>query len=138
MKRVIMIVMGIALLSACASSSKRQMLDVNQDKYIIEGTWEHSFDDAPQNTQIKILSRTHFVWVTYERSTGMPLLLAGGTYRFDGKTYIEKVEFGSPGIPQELIGKEQVFTAMFEGDQWYHEGILTNGFHVRELWEKID
>jgi hypothetical protein len=31
---------------------------------------------------VKIINHTHFVWVTYHRKDGEPLLLGGGTYTF--------------------------------------------------------
>lgn len=103
----------------------------------LEGTWEHTFKNAPEHRQVKIINQTHFVWVTYVREDGRPLLLGGGTYRFEGKTYKEKYEFGGPGLPAELVGKEQTFTAELEGDKWTHSGTLSNGFLVREVWHKV-
>jgi hypothetical protein len=104
---------------------------------LLEGTWEHTFKDAPQHRQVKIINETHFVWVTYNREDGRPLLLGGGTYTFDGNTYKEKYEFGGPGLPAELVGKEQTFTAELEGDGWIHSGTLSNGFEVKEFWRKV-
>ena len=103
----------------------------------LEGTWEHALEGAPGHRQVRIINQTHFVWVTYEREGGKPLLLGGGTYTFDGKTYKEKYEFGGPGLPAELVGKEQTFTAELEGDQWTHAGTLSNGFRVREVWNRV-
>jgi hypothetical protein len=103
----------------------------------LEGTWEHTFENAPQNRQVKIINQTHFVWVTYVREDGWPLLLGGGTYTFDGKTYKEKYEFGGPGLPAELVGNEQTFTAELDGDRWAHAGTLSNDFRVREIWRRV-
>ena len=103
----------------------------------LEGTWEHTFENAPQHRQVKIVNQTHFVWVTYVREDGTPLLLGGGTYTYDGKTYRENCEFGGPGLPVELVGKEQSFTAELEGDKWTHSGTLSNGLRVREIWRKV-
>jgi hypothetical protein len=86
---------------------------------------------------VKRLNRTHFVWVTYDRDTGLPLLMGEGTYTFDGKRHVESCEYCSPGLPQDLVGKEQEFTAEIDGDRWLHEGTLTNGFHVRETWKRV-
>jgi hypothetical protein len=103
----------------------------------LEGTWEHTFDDAPQHRQVKIINQTHFVWVTYVRADGRPLLMGGGTYTFDGKTYTEKYEFGGPGLPAELVGKVQTFAAELEGNTWRHTGTLSNDFFVREIWRRV-
>jgi hypothetical protein len=102
-----------------------------------EGTWEHTFEDAPEHRQLKFINRTHFVWVTYNREDGKPLLVCGGTYTADGNTYKENCEFGGPGLPADLVGKEQVFTAEIDGDKWMHSGTLSNGFEVKEVWRKL-
>jgi hypothetical protein len=88
--------------------------------------------------QIKMLTGTRFVWATYERSSGMLVASAGGTYEFDGRTYIERLEFGSEAILLELIGRDQIFTAKLEDDEWHHEGTLANGVEVRELWKRVE
>jgi hypothetical protein len=103
----------------------------------LEGTWEHTFENAPEHRQVKIINQTHFVWVTYVRADGKPLLMGGGTYTFDGKTYKEKYEFGGPGLPAELVGKEQTFTAELDGDMWTHTGTLSNDFFVKEIWHLV-
>jgi hypothetical protein len=103
----------------------------------LEGTWEHTFEDRPERRQVKIINQTHFVWVTYERADGKPLFMGGGTYTFDGKTYKEQYEFGGPGQPAELVGKEQTFTAELDGDSWTHAGTLSNDFVVEEIWHRV-
>src|SRR5262249_18443095 len=65
----------------------------------LEGTWEHALPGEPGHRQVKVINLTHFVWVTYVRDGGQPLLVRGGTYTFDGKTCKEKYEFGGPGLP---------------------------------------
>lgn len=105
---------------------------------LLEGTWMHTFDDAPDHRQIKVINRTHFVWVTYERNTGRPFVVGGGTYTFDGKVYKETFEFGSRGIPQQLLGKEQSLKVDLAGGEWQLSGTLTNGMRIREVWRRID
>jgi len=108
-----------------------------QTRSKVEGTWEHTFANAPQHRQVKIINHTHFVWVTYNREDGKPLLVGGGTYTIDGKKYKEKYEFGGPDLPAELVGKEQTFTAEIEEGKWTHIGTLSNGFEVNEVWRKV-
>ena len=103
----------------------------------LEGTWEQTFQDAPPYRQVKLINKSHFMWATYDRDTGVLLASAGGTYTFDGETYKEKVEFGSPGIPAELIGEEQTFTVDLDGKTWKHEGTMSNGLQVRETWRRV-
>jgi hypothetical protein len=97
------------------------------------GTWEHTFEDAPELRQVKIINRTHFVWVTYNRQDGTPRSVGGGTYTIDEESYKEKFEFGGA----DLVGKEQTFTAKFEEDKWQHSGKLSNGVDINEVWRKV-
>jgi hypothetical protein len=133
---------GLALATLMAIGCRSRSADktpqlMNAQRGPLEGTWEHTFEDAPQHRQVKIINPTHFVWVTYVREDGTPLLMGGGTYTFDGKNYKEKYEFGGPGLPAELVGKEQTFTAELEGDKWTHSGTLSNDFRVEEIWRRV-
>jgi hypothetical protein len=103
----------------------------------LKGTWERLEMEAPQYRHIKMLAGDHFVWVSYDRSTGLVAAVGGGTYLFDGRTYIESLEFGNEALPAELIGEDQFFTARLYGDEWHHQGTLSNGFEVREVWLRI-
>jgi hypothetical protein len=107
------------------------------DQIEIEGTWEHTFDNAPQHRQVKIINSTHFVWVTYGRKRGNPLVVGGGTYSLHGRTYKELYEFGSLWLPRKFVGKEQVFTVELEGDVWIHSGMLSTGQRLYELWRRV-
>jgi hypothetical protein len=128
--------LALVILVAMGSADNKPQLD-KASRGRLEGTWEHTFQNAPQHRQVKIINETHFVWVTYVRQDGRPLLVGGGTYTFDGKTYKEKYEFGGPGLPAELVGKEQVFTAELDGDKWTHSGTLSNDFRVDEVWRRV-
>lgn len=129
---------ALALVATLAmGQADDQPQEVKVERGLLEGTWEHTFEDAPQHRQVKIINQTHFVWVTYVREDGKPLLLGGGTYTFDGKNYKEKYEFGGPALPAELVGKEQTFTVKLEGDKWTHSGTLSNNFQVRETWRRV-
>jgi hypothetical protein len=128
--------LALASLAALGWADDKPRSD-NAERGRLEGTWELTFDDAPEKLEVKIINQTHFVWVTYFREDGKPLLMGGGTYTFDGKTYKEKYEFGGPGLPAELVGKEQIFAAELDGDKWTHSGTLSNDFEVREIWRRV-
>ena len=128
---------SVSIALAASALAAERPANARAERGRLEGTWEHALEGEPGHRQVKILNQTHFVWVTYERQDGKPLLLGGGTYTFDGKTYKEKYEFGGPGLPAELVGKEQTCTAELKGDQWTHTGTLTNGFRVREVWRRV-
>jgi len=103
----------------------------------LEGTWEHMIKNAPQVRQVKIMNQTHFIWVSFFKQDGRPMVVGGGTYTFDGKNYKENYEFGGPGVPAQLIGKEQTFTAVLDGDNWTHAGTLSTGLRVNEVWQRV-
>ena len=135
MRRILLVSLAVVLLCGC-SAAKRSGLPARAA--VLAGTWEHISADMPGYRQVKLLTGSHFVWATYERNSGMLVASAGGTYEFDGRTYIERLEFGSEALLLELVGRDQVFTANLESDEWYHEGTLTNGIEVRELWKRLD
>ena len=62
----------------------------------------------------------------------------GGTYGFDGKTFIERLEFGSEALLLDLVGRDQVFAVTPDCDEWHHTGTLTNGMTVRETWWRLE
>lgn len=118
-----------------SASPEDKQTDLGKAK--IEGTWEHTFDNAPGHRQVKVINKTHFIWVTYDRATGIPLVVGGGTWKSDGKTYRETFDFGSHGIPHQLVGKEQVLDVNIEGEEWLVTGTLTNGLRLRETWRRV-
>jgi hypothetical protein len=103
----------------------------------LEGTWELIADGTATVRHVKIINATHFVWITYQRSDGTPILVGGGTYRFDSKTYTEKYEFAGPGPLAELVSKGQTYSAEVDGAHWTHTGTLTNGVSIRQSWRKL-
>jgi hypothetical protein len=104
----------------------------------VEGTWQHPVEDDPGLVQIKVINQDHFIWVSYDKETRMPVNLAGGTYTLDGDTYKERVEFGRLGSPdlQRIVGTEQVFKVQIEGNTLTQIGRLSNGQELREVWKR--
>lgn len=136
MRIMIMMLLAALTLSGCAGFSGwegQQGLDAG-----LLGTWERLEEEAPQYRHIKMLSPGHFVWVSYDLTTGRVVSMGGGTFEFDGRVYIERLEFASDNLPAEIIGEDQFFTAKLKGDEWRHEGTLSNGFQVREVWTRAD
>jgi len=102
--------------------------------------------------QIKILTKTHWAFLSQERSvpkltsgSDAELLAAakafsagGGTYTLGGDTYTEHVEFFSN---PNFVGASFTFKVKWEGDEWTQTGILpmkTLGLGDRdvELYER--
>ena len=138
MRYVILISLCILIVSGCGGIGRGRMREATGARRELMGTWERHPPEAPDYRHIKIVGPGHFVWVVYEEATGIVVAMGGGTYEFDGKVYIEKLEFGDELIAWELVGREQVFVARLDKGQWHHEGTLSNGVQVREVWTRIE
>ena len=137
MRRLLLAMLaGVMLLAGCAAGGRWDVRH-GRDTSLV-GTWERFDEQAPQYRHIKMLTLTHSVWVSYDRSSGAVVAMGGGTYDFDGRVYIEHLLFGSEALPAGLIGEDQFFTAKIDGDTWHHAGTLSNGFQVREVWNRIE
>jgi hypothetical protein len=85
---------------------------------------------------IKILSHTHFAYVSTTKTQDTTIVGAGaGTYSFNDKKYIETLEQSSYPV---MVGKVYDFTHLVEGDTWTHIGDLED-FNVRieEVWRRL-
>jgi hypothetical protein len=132
---------ALILLAMCALAAEKKPKDAQPkadpiDKLV--GTWERDVPGAPGYRAVKIINRTHFMCAIYETGTGQAVMVGGGTNSFDGKTYKDVPQFGSPppGGPLELVGKEQVYSATLMGDEWIQEGTMSNGVHIKEVWKR--
>jgi hypothetical protein len=105
----------------------------------LDGTWELvSGQPLPAGARdIKMLSHGHFMFAAYDTATGEPLYAAGGTYKLDGDSYLEHVDFASGKIAAGLIGKDQSFTVEVDGDAFTQKGTLSNGKPLMEKWKRI-
>lgn len=105
----------------------------------LEGTWELvSGQPLPEGTRdIKMLAGGHFMFAAYNTETGKPLYAAGGTYRLDGQSYVEHMDFASDKLPADLVGHDQTFTVEVEGDTFTQRGTLSNGKPLTEKWKRI-
>jgi hypothetical protein len=136
MRTVVLVVFAASILAGCAGLGGLGGTHGTSGR--LAGTWERTDLEVPQYRHIKILSGNHFIWVSHDPATGAVASMAGGTYQFDGRVYTERLEFASENLPAELIGEDQFFTAKLDGTLWRHEGTLSNGYQVREVWTRIE
>ena len=61
---------------------------------------------------------------------------AGGTYRLDGDTYTETIDYGLPGMVR-FIGKQAVYQIGVERDTMRISGVLDDQIEVREVWVRV-
>ena len=88
-------------------------------------------------TQVKHVTPTQFMWAIYDKD-GKVLAALGGTYTLKGDKYVETPEYGVGSVLDELKGKPQVFQWKVEGNKWYHNGKLSSGQTIEEVWERVE
>ncbi len=139
--------MVAALLSVAFLSTKEVVPNV-------KGTWvlqssKHGdsgkFVDVPKEvSKKKIVTASHFTWYEYDK-TGNLIALGGGTYRLEGNTYTEEIEYFYPA-GSSLLGMSIPFNCKMEGNnKWIHSGFLqereidsSTGFYVVTKTEKLE
>jgi hypothetical protein len=88
-------------------------------------------------TQLKHVTPTHFMFVDFDKD-GKFIDAFGGPYTLKGEKYEETLEYGVGDVFKILKGKPQSFTWKVEGAKWYHNGTLTNGLTIEEVWERVE
>lgn len=106
----------------------------------------YSSDDVKQ----KHINATHVIWLRYERENGQLLEMGGGTYEYQGSTYVENIEFFYPPSSGS-VGQKNLFQASFKDGKWYHNGYakisefdpetaetaVTDSLRIEEIWKLI-
>jgi hypothetical protein len=142
--RISSIVLVFVALSLVSPTSLRAEPPTRDD--LAGSTWElvsYKYADATEwvnapagERKIKMITATHFVWFIYDTDTGEVRGSGGGTYTLAGATYTEMIEFGGGGR-SELRGKKQVFTLDLKGDRLEQTGVLSTGFKIAEVWQRV-
>jgi hypothetical protein len=145
MKKTLLIVGAIVTLILTAALFGAEQSTRNAGSHL--GTWQlvstkyqdaKEFSDVPQNeVHIKMIDPTHFVWVIYDSKSKLVSASMGGSYRLDGASYTESVEFYLPKGMKIYLGSDQVFTVKIEGDRLIQSGKLSDGAKVEEVWQRV-
>jgi hypothetical protein len=127
MKFLSLFLIFVFLLSCTVSAQEK--------KNPIEGTWEmvsgkwswpdttDLFPDTDNHRFIKMISRTHFVWIMQDTSRKDIYGFGGGKYTLDGDKYTEHIEMlKSP----DMIGKSVTFKMKVKGDTLIQSGTVSN------------
>ena len=88
-------------------------------------------------TTVKHVTPTQFMWATYDKD-GTVTRAAGGAYTLKGEVYEETPEYGISSDFDLIKGKAQTFKWKVEGNKWYHNGKLSNGLTIDEVWERVE
>ncbi len=129
----------------------------------LEGSWrlirtiEHGVDDTTNRrdgSQIayhKHITSSHFMWIEFDLDQSRLLGAGGGTYSYDGSTYIEDISFFYPPGSNER-GQKIKFKVDFGDGAWRHTGyvkvydfdpesgnnLVSDSIIIDEIWEPID
>ena len=88
-------------------------------------------------TQLKHITSAHFMFVDFDKD-GKFIDAFGGPYTLKGERYEETLEYGVGDVFKMLKGKPQSFECKVEGNKWYHNGTLSNGLTIEEVWERVE
>ena len=88
-------------------------------------------------TTLKHVTPAHFMWASYDKD-GVVSRTAGGTYTIKGEKYEETPAYGMSSDFDIIKGKAQTFTWKVEGNKWLHNGALSSGLTIEEVWERVE
>ncbi len=131
-----------------AVSGVMQAKDTKEEKRLrshLIGTWVEismKVDGRERSTPRDFATYKHitpvgFMWLSHDRITGRIARAAGGTYTLRGNVYTEKIEYGIGSDYEVIRNSQPSFTAIVDGDKWYHRGSLANGQTIDEIWERV-
>jgi hypothetical protein len=108
------------------------------------GTWKmisakyagQEFQFPEGTTTLKHVTPNQFIWVSHD-TNGKISRAAGGRYTIKGDTYEEVPEYGLSEDFDVIKGKAQIFKWKVDGNKWHHNGKLSNGLTIEEVWERV-
>lgn len=138
------LLVAVALASARSAAEEPKKQEAKPENKLL-GTWKlvsaryggQEFRFPEGNTMIKHVTATQFIWVTYDKD-GKVTRAAGGGYTLKGEVYEETPEYGISSDFDLIKGKAQTFKWKVDGNKWYHNGTLSNGTTIEEVWERVE
>ena len=125
---LIALCLGLLMMTGC--SKPQTAVEKPEDPSPIRGTWKMIYAEIREkdsvqvkdlsNTDfIKIINADHFAFFNQDRGTGDNFMSGAGSYTFNGKDYIETLDFIS--LP-ELRGHKFPFEVRISGDTLVQQG----------------
>lgn len=141
---LITVIVLIALLTAGGiqkDKSKPHTGDIS-----LQGTWKlelykygtgtSEFKNRPENLKrIKLITDTHFIWITIDTATGRISEAAGGRYTVNGNAYTESIDYGYN--METYIGTKCTYNIKIEEDILFLSGDLGRFGKIEEIWRRI-
>ena len=124
-------ILFILLVGAFVFSTCEKNKENNPNQFI--GVWKNITPDAIE--MIKIITKERWIW-TYTHENKIVYSL-GGSYTFDGETYTESIEYGTPNMNSYYLGDKSIFKAKFEGNKMYIVGGNQKETYD-QVWERVE
>jgi hypothetical protein len=146
MRRLATCIFGLfALLATATTAPADDTPKKDEGKDRLVGTWKlasakyggQPFAFPEDFTTLKVVTPGRYVVVIYNKE-GKVARAAGGRYTLDGDKYEETPEFSTTENFDAIKGKPQTFKCRLDGDKWHHNGTMTSGMVVEEVWERAD
>jgi hypothetical protein len=141
--RCLAVIIALAVMAVTARSAEPKGDAKSENKLV--GTWkivsakyggqELKFDEGV--TTVKHVTPTQFMWASYDKD-GKVTRAAGGDYTLKDEAYAETPAYGISSDFDEIKGKTHTFTWKVEGNKWYHNGKLSSGLTIEEVWERVE
>lgn len=141
--RSLVMILALAVITTTARSAEPKG-DAKSDNKLV-GTWklvsakyggeEYKWDEG--TTTVKHVTPTQFMWASYDKD-GKITRSAGGDYTIKGEGYEETPKYGMSSDFDIIKGKAQTFKWRIEGNKWHHNGKLSNGLTIEEVWERVE
>lgn len=124
MKKILLAAMSAMMLVSCSTRNSDNSDALFEEHSNIEGTWKLVYAETRDQDSvevrditttdfIKIINKTHFAFLSQDRSDASRSYGGGGTYTYNGDQYIEKLEFTAL---ESYKNKSFPFTLKIEGD----------------------
>jgi hypothetical protein len=149
MRQILMAVL-VSLVAVAAFTSGRSTADDQKKAEArtenkLVGTWKmvkakyggKEYDIPEGTTEFKHVTQAHFMLAAIDKD-GIVHAAIGGPYTLKGEKYVETPEYGLSEIFTNIKGKPQSFECKVEGAKWYHNGTITNGLTIEEVWERVE
>jgi hypothetical protein len=141
---VAVLLLSVTFVVAATRTAADEQGDAKKQNKLV-GTWKltsakyggEEFKFPEGTTTIKHVTPTQFMWATYDKD-GTVFRAAGGGYTLKGDVYEETPEYGISPAFAVVKGKAQTFKWKVEGNKWYHNGKLSNGLTIEEVWERVE
>src|SRR5215471_9158576 len=91
---------------------------------------------SEDHTEFKHVTPAHFILVAIDKD-GKVGAAIGGPYTLKGEKYEETPEYGLSEVFTNIKGKPQSFECKVEGNKWYHNGTVSTGLTIEEVWERV-